>query len=128
MDKAMIISLKNDVYLEETKTIIEDISNWRHPVKKIFEKYQVTVDRVELLDKDTYPIFYVWFPKDLSTGEINGFLVLIQDVAKANAYWDYQIVDIKREILIKVQCSKSQKKIILAEVYKNNILVHKVQT
>ena len=124
----MILSLKNDTYWEETKTIINDILNWRHPVKRIFEEYQVTVDRVELLYKDTYPIFYVWLPKDLLTSEIKSFLVLIQDVANANAYWDYQIVDITRDIVIKVQCSKSQKRIILAELYKNNVLVYKTQT
>jgi hypothetical protein len=42
--------------------VIEDITSWHHPVKKVFVKYAIKIDKVELFRHKTYPVFHVEFP------------------------------------------------------------------
>lgn len=126
LQNVKVISFQNGVYTEENKTTIYDISNWSHPVKKVFEKYHIRVERVELLQNNTYPIFYVGFPNDLIKGSKSDFVLLIQEIASANAYWDYKIIDVKNVIFINVQCIKREKKIKMAEFYQNDTMIYKL--
>jgi hypothetical protein len=53
--------------------VITDIKNWHHPVKAVFQKYKVDLDKVELQDK-TYAVFYVKkFPYDPMLGHNDNY-------------------------------------------------------
>jgi hypothetical protein len=51
--------------------VIEDITSWQHPVKKVFVKYSVKIDKVELVRHRRTLFFTFSFPlnrpKDLRT-------------------------------------------------------------
>ncbi len=73
--------------------VISDIQHWQHPVKAVFQKYKVTLSKVELQDQ-TYPVFYVKFPYDPMFGHNdNYFHPLYYDTLKANGFWNYAFVD-----------------------------------
>lgn len=87
---------------------IEDIKNWKHPVKTVFEKYDIDLLRVELLNNKTYPIFY-------SDGMFNlrYDFNLLNELAKANSYNNYKIVYANAVInSVEVFCNHKNKEII----------------
>jgi hypothetical protein len=88
---------------------IVDIKNWKHPVKTIFEKYDIDLLRVELLNKKTYPIFYC----DVMLNARYDFNFL-NELAKANSYNDYKIVFVDAANInsVEVCCNHTNKEII----------------
>jgi hypothetical protein len=80
--------------LADTVAVITDIQEWRHPVKDVFSKYKVTLDKVELYQNKTYPVFYVRLPYDPRLGHNDRFFKpLYYDTLKANGFWSYALVD-----------------------------------
>lgn len=97
------VAVANDV---ET---ITDIEHWRHPVKRVFQKYKVELYKVELHNK-TYPVFYVKFPYDPMLGHNdNYFHTVYYDILEANGFWDYAFVDSQDGIRINITWDKKTK-------------------
>ncbi len=92
---------------EETKTIT-DLASWKHPVKAVFEKADLKLERVELIDNQQYPIFYL---KDSSAYEFKNDL--LEKLAQANNYWDYQITTDAG--CLKVTCDRKGKQVTKVE-------------
>lgn len=89
---------------ENDDEIITDIANWNHPVKEVFNAEEIKVDKVELKNNKTYAIFYVELTKDLNDENKSYYVNLINKVAAANGYWDYEINDQNKNIDITVKC------------------------
>lgn len=84
--------------------VITDISSWSHPVKTILNRESIKINKVVLKNNKTYPVFYVTLNKDLNSSNKEYYTKLIKDIALANGYWDYEIVDESRGADIKVTC------------------------
>ena len=97
------------------KTVIIDISNWKHPVKAVFKEYNLKLIKVELINNNVYPVFYV---EDFSGNYIFD-IYLFKEVAKANGYWDYKIVF--KDDFAELFCDK-KKKIVKKSVSSNSTL------
>ncbi|NLP27313.1 MAG: hypothetical protein GX370_00800 [Clostridia bacterium] len=95
---------------EKDKVTIENIKDWQHPIKGYFKKH--TLAKVELLNKETYPIFYVnksslkeeEIVEDYTSGTYSAML-------EANGYWDFEIRSLDNK-WVKIKGDKKQKKII----------------
>jgi hypothetical protein len=89
--------------------VITDIKNWQHPVKTVFQKHKVELDKVELHDQ-TYPVFYVKFPYDPMLGHNdNYFHSLYYDTLAANGFWNYAFVDLDSGNRINITWDKKTK-------------------
>jgi hypothetical protein len=90
-------------------TVIGNIKEWQHPVKAVFNKHKVILDKVELQDK-TYPIFYVKFPYDPWLGHNDKyFKPLYYETLKANGFWDYTFIDRSFHCKIHIKWDKKSK-------------------
>lgn len=105
---------------ENDSNVITDIDNWSHPVKEIFNAESIKINKVELKDNKTYAIFYVSLNKDLNNENKSYYLNILQKIASANSYWDYEIKDENKDIDIKVKCSKDKKSIESIEYNKDS--------
>jgi hypothetical protein len=90
----------------EKSDTITDITSWNHPVKYVFKNASVDVEKVIFKNNKTYPIFYVKLSKNLDDTNKIYYNNLINQVATANGYWDYEIIDQARNVDIKVSCDK----------------------
>lgn len=88
------------------KVIISNIGSWSHPVKSVIESNGFTIDKVELYQEKTYPVFYVQSSKyDV---KINNYR-LLSDIADRNGYWNFKIVELNNSI--EVFCDKTKKRV-----------------
>lgn len=87
------------------KTVITDISNWKHPVKAVFKEYNLKLIKVELINNNVYPIFYI----DDFSGNYISDIDLFKEVAKANGYWDYKIIF--KDDFVELFCDKKKKSV-----------------
>ena len=87
------------------KTVITDISNWKHPVKGVFKEYNLKLIKVELINNNVYPIFYI----DDFSGNYISDIDLFKEVAKANGYWDYKIIF--KDDFVELFCDKKKKSV-----------------
>lgn len=94
-------NVKND-----TSDTITDITAWNHPVKYVFKNASVDISKVVFKNNKTYPIFYVNLSKNLDDSNKVYYKNLIKQVATANGYWDYEIIDQSKNIDIKVSCDR----------------------
>ncbi|RKP53061.1 hypothetical protein D7Z26_15105 [Cohnella endophytica] len=90
---------------------IKDISKWDHPVKQVLEGRRVTINSVVLKNNRTYPIFEVSLPFDAEDEEGRNLQSLLSDTAKANAFWDFRLIDNERKMNISVVCNRMKKTI-----------------
>jgi hypothetical protein len=96
----MKIAIADDV------TIINNIKEWKHPVKDVFNKYKVVIYKVELHNK-TYPIFYVKFPYAPWFAHNDKFFKpLYYETLKANGFWDYSFIDRESNCRINIKWDK----------------------
>jgi hypothetical protein len=70
--------------------VIKDITSWHHPVKKIFAKYAIKIDKVQLVRRKTYPVFHVEFPFEPTEGFENARVLskLEAELFVANGHYD----------------------------------------
>lgn len=104
-------SAKETPNSENDSNVITDIDNWSHPVKAIFNAEDIKINKVEFKDNKTYATFYVNLSKDLNSENKSYYLNILQKIASANSYWDYEIKDENKDIDIKVKCNKDKKSI-----------------
>lgn len=111
-DKKGYFDEKGNVIIDfdKLKKVISDISTWSHPIKDIFNKYKIKINKVELVDK--YPVFYVSFGKVYSKVELDK---IISELLKANGYWNFEIKDELTEKSIKIYGDKKNKKLLKYE-------------
>lgn len=76
-------------------TSITDIAGWNHPAKKVLQSYGIGIRRVDLVDKVT-PHFHVAMPSTPAACDASGREDILRDLAKANAYWTFRVVDSTR--------------------------------
>ena len=86
---------------------ITDINAWNHPVKYVFKNANIQVEKVDFKNNKTYPIFYVNLTKNIDSDNKIYYTNLINQVATANGYWDYEIIDTQKNVNIKVVCDRS---------------------
>ena len=90
--------------------IIDDVTKWKHPVKGVFQKYGVVVEKVELRNNGRYPLFYVRLPYDPHLAHNDGyFRGLYAAVLKANGYWDYELVSQLDDVRIRITYDRKSK-------------------
>jgi len=90
--------------------IVEDVAKWKHPVKGVFQKYGVVVEKVELRNKGTYPLFYVRLPYDPHLAHNDKYFHrLYASVLKANGYWDYELVSQVDDVRIRITYDRKSK-------------------
>lgn len=88
---------------------ITDINSWNHPVKYVFKNAGIQVTKVEFKNNKTYPIFYVKLINNLNDSNKTYYKNLITQIATANGYWDYEIIDSTKNVDLKVTCDKNSK-------------------
>lgn len=111
----LILSLTVRTFDIVTETT--DIENWKHPTKAVLNRYGMEIFKVKLLNK-TYPIFYVNYNMELNRKNLSRFETLINDLAKANAFWNFRLADSNKDILIDVQCNRSSNIVTVIKFYK----------
>jgi hypothetical protein len=85
-----------------------DLSSWRHPTRGVLEKNHFTIKKVELVNK-TYPVFHVNLPSYLPRLHDKAeFEKVLGALAKANAYWDFTLVD-ETNLEVRVTCDRSRR-------------------
>jgi hypothetical protein len=93
--------------------IITNIEQWNHPVKKVLLENNVVLYKVEFLNNDTYPVFYVKFPYDPWFAHNNYFFKpLYYETLKANGFWDYAFIDSSSDCRINIKWDKKTKTLI----------------
>ncbi|CAH1193690.1 hypothetical protein PAECIP111893_00529 [Paenibacillus plantiphilus] len=73
-----------------TRTIT-NIAQWQHPTKEIFTAYDVELLKV-VIKNGNYPVFSIKLPQPSGLQAENLFNKFIKDIAKANGYWPFKIV------------------------------------
>lgn len=92
------------------RTVITDITNWKHPTKAVFLRKGIAIQSVVLVNK-TKPIFYVTFPVTPGTCDTSALDQTLREVSKANGYWSYSIVDSSaKSTFLKAEVSGDPKK------------------
>ena len=93
--------------------VIEDITSWHHPVKKVFAKYAVKIDKVELFRHKTYPVFHVQFPFEPTEGFENARVLskFEAELIVANGYYDYAMQDDSRGVRIEITWNKKKREL-----------------
>lgn len=89
-----IILMFMTVYLfgEENGVVtITDTEKWNHPTKKVFIDNGFKVEKVELINEKKFPIFYI--KAENKEEEYIYNKEFIKEVAKANGYWSFKIVE-----------------------------------
>lgn len=84
--------------------VISDVSSWNHPVKNIFGREAIKINKVVLQNNKTYPVFYVTLSKELNAENKAYYTKLMKEIALANGYWDYEVIDSSKGADIKVKC------------------------
>lgn len=90
--------------------VINDIKSWNHPVKNVFEKNKIQINKIELKNDSKYAIFYVDFPYDPTSSETKTYFnrVFI-DILDANGKWDYALNDERDKLIILIHWDKNNK-------------------
>ena len=90
--------------------VIEDITSWYHPVKKVFAKYAIKIDKVQLFRRKTYPVFHVEFPFEPTEGFENARVLsrLEAELFVANGHYDYAMQDDSRDVLIELRGTRKR--------------------
>jgi hypothetical protein len=100
---ALEISIAGEV------TAINNIKEWKHPVKDVLLKHNIVIYKVEIYNK-TYPVFYVKFPYDPWLGHNDKFFKpLYYETLQANGFWDYSFVDRSSQCKINIKWDKPSK-------------------
>lgn len=113
--------------------VITDFKKWNHPTKNIFINHGITINRVEIIDK-VKPVFFVLLPITASIYDTEGMEVILNELAKANGYWSYRIIDSTKvgvDFDVEVICDPKKKSVIKIDYLKtksglNDFKYHKI--
>jgi hypothetical protein len=89
-----------------------NLETWHHPTKYIFEKFKINLEKVELCNNKVYPIFSFSSQYDPRLRATNSFfLKLYSNLATANGWWSFAMVDTLDDLVIFIDLDKSAKEI-----------------
>ena len=86
--------------------IIDDIEKWNHPVKDVFRAEGIAIRSIELLKDGTYPIFHIVLPFGLTCENESRVTDIIDKIASANSWWDFELIDKTKDARIIVTCDR----------------------
>lgn len=88
----ILVLISTVLFAEERESfVISDITKWNHPTKKVFIDNGFKVEKVELINEKKFPIFYI--KAENKEAEYIYNEEFIKEVAKANGYWSFKIVE-----------------------------------
>ncbi len=106
-----------------TKTAIGchslDLSTWQHPTKSVLIDSGTKILKVQICNGGKYPVFTVSFPYDPRTETGDYFGPLYTNLAKANGFWPYALVDQEDNLIIEVTPHKPNKVDVTLDQYDN---------
>lgn len=79
---------------------VQDLSRWKHPVKQVLLDAGATIGKVELCNGDRFPVFTVTLPFDPDGQTDAYFDKLFANLADANGFWPYALVDTSDDVVI----------------------------
>lgn len=105
------VLLASSAWAQEV-VVIDDIPAWAHPTKDVLARYGVTLKKVELRNNRVYPVFFVDFPWDPSSGP-NGRRMrqLEVELLQANGWHDYALDIEPDQIVIAMHWRKDLKQL-----------------
>lgn len=80
-----------------------DLKQWAHPTKRVLDRAQIAISKVELCNNDVYPIFTVSLKYDPQGPNDAYYHKLFAEMAAANGYYSYSFVDPAWPIVINVK-------------------------
>lgn len=80
-----------------------DLKQWSHPTRRVLERKQIEIRKVELCNKDVYPIFTVSFRYDPQGPNDAYYNKLFVEMAEANGFHSYSFVDPTWSIVMDVK-------------------------
>lgn len=84
------------------------LQGWRHPVRNVLESEGIIIDKVELCNNKTFPVFTVQLKYDPRTSDTDSFFnKLYLNLTTANGWWPYAIVDETDDVVITVITNKA---------------------
>lgn len=93
---------------DEGNKTINDVNTWNSQIGEVLKNNNIKAVKV-VLQNNTYPMIYVEFPYNIDGNHKNNFRELVKDLAKANEYGDYKIIDETNVIFLEVICDKEKK-------------------
>ncbi|MBO7746878.1 hypothetical protein I8J29_21915 [Paenibacillus sp. MWE-103] len=88
---------------------ITDIAGWNHPAKAILQDAPFFVTKVELTRDAAYPAFYVSYPGEKDLADHASLWRLMRELAHANGYWDFKLVNGQDGVTVEVVCDAAAK-------------------
>lgn len=85
---------------------IQDMEKWDYPAKGVFQAEGIMVRSIELLKDGAYPIFNVVLPFGLTSENESRLTGIIDKIAGANSWWDFELVDKTKDVRIIVTCDR----------------------
>ncbi|KAF2991652.1 hypothetical protein OGR47_08930 [Methylocystis sp. MJC1] len=70
-----------------------DLKQWSHPTRRVLDYAHIELKKVELCNNELYPVFTVRFAYDPNGPNDKYFNKLYADMAAANGYHAYSLVD-----------------------------------
>jgi hypothetical protein len=80
-----------------------DLKQWAHPTKRVLDRKQIEIRKVELCNNDVYPIFTVSFRYDPQGPNDAYYNKLFVEMAAANGYHSFSFVDPTWSIIMDVK-------------------------
>ena len=83
-----------------------DLATWHHPARKVLQAAQVRVVKVELCE-NRFPVFTVALPYGIDGPNDAYFNRLFAELADANGFWSYALVDLSGDTAITATVQRS---------------------
>ena len=90
-----------------------DLSRWRHPAKLVLVHAGAKLAKVELCNDDRFPVFTVTLPFDPDGQTDAYFDKLYANLAYANGFWSYALVDTSDDVIIVATSERRKRQVTL---------------
>lgn len=90
-----------------------DLSTWRHPARQVLLDARATIAKVELCNDGKLPVFTVALPFDPDGQTADYFDKLHANLAYANGFWPYALVDTADDVIIIADIDRRQHQVTL---------------
>jgi len=79
-----------------------DLKTWSHPTRKVLERAEIAIKKVELCNHDLYPVFTVAAKYDPNGPNDKYYNSLYAALAAANGYHSFSLVDTTFEAVMNI--------------------------
>ena len=83
-----------------------DLTTWQHPTRTVLQAAKVPLKKVQLCNDGRFPVFTVDLPYDVDGPNDRLLHKLYADLADANGFWSYALVDLPDAVVITVAADK----------------------